>query len=124
VRRIDANAGGADLVAGLSALLTERVKSGDQKFKVYSQADLERVVTAERQKQLIGCSDESCLAELSDALGARYIVTGRLDRFGNRYVLVGGLYDSATSAAPAQSRREVTDPERLPAALDEVADDL
>src|SRR5688572_30778910 len=74
VRRLDANAGAADLAAGLSALLAERVKTGDAKFQVYSQADLERVIAVERQKELVGCADESCLMELSGALGARYIV--------------------------------------------------
>ncbi|MBK7861470.1 MAG: hypothetical protein IPJ65_23215 [Archangiaceae bacterium] len=124
VRRLDANEGASDLVPGLSSLMTERVKSANVKFKVYSQADLERVISIERQQQLIGCADESCLTELAGALGARFIVSGRLDRFGDRYVLVAGLYDSNSPSTSVQSRREVTDPGRLPAALDEVADDV
>lgn len=124
VRKLDANAAAQDLVPGLSSLMTERVKTADAKFKVYSQADLERVISLERQQQLVGCADESCLMELSGALGARYVISGRLDRFGDRYVLVGGRYDNQQALAAQQVRREVTDPGKLPAALDEVADEL
>lgn len=124
VQRLSGNEAAGDLVGGLSALLTERVKTADASFKIYSQADLERVVSEERQKQLVGCADESCLIELSDALGARYIISGRVDRFGDRYVLIANIYDKNEAKAGVQSRREVTDPGKLPAALDEVADEV
>lgn len=124
VQKLSGNEAAGDLVAGLSGLMTERVKTANPAFKIYSQADLERVVSEERQKQLVGCSDESCLTELSDALGARYIISGRLDRFGDRYVLVANIYDKNQAKAGVQARREVTDPGKLPAALDEVADEV
>jgi hypothetical protein len=124
VRKLNANAVAADLTEGLSALFTERVKSANAGFKVYSQADIERVLSAERQAQLLGCSDDSCLAELSGALGARYIVSGRVDRFGDRYVLTAGLFDTQATKLVVQSRREAIDPSRLPGAADEISDEL
>jgi len=125
VQRFDGNEAAGDLVAGLSSLMTERVQTADPTFKVYSTADIERVLGAERQKQLMGCTDEvSCLIELSDALGARWVIHGRIDRFGDRYVIVSGLWDKEKAVDSAQSRRELIDPGKLPAAIDEVADEL
>jgi hypothetical protein len=124
VRRLDANKVAADLTDGLSALFAERVKSADSHFKVYSQADIERVLSAERQAQLMGCANDECLAELSGALGARYILSGRIDRFGDRYVLTAGLFDTQITKLLVQSRREAIDPGKLPAAADEMADEL
>lgn len=124
VRKLDANAVAKDLTDGLSALFTERVKSANGAFKVYSQADIERVLSAERQAQLLGCTDDTCLAELSGALGARYIVSGRVDRFGDRYVVTAGLFDTEATKLLVQSRREATDPSKLPGAADEMSDEL
>src|SRR5882757_2883687 len=50
-------------------------------FQVTTPADLEAVMGLERQKQLLGCSeDSSCLAEISSALGVPLVATGRLTR--------------------------------------------
>ncbi len=124
VQRLDGNEAAGDLVAGLSALMTERVKTADPSFKVYAQSDIERVLGLERQQQLVGCTDETCLVELSDALGASYVIHGRVDRFGDRYLIVTALWDKARGVDTAQGRREVIDPGKLPAAIDEVADAL
>ena len=124
VQKLAGNEGAGDLVAGLSALLTERVKTGDPKLEVYSQGELERALDDEREKQLSGCADDSCLGELAEAMGARFVVSGRIDRFGDRYVLVASLFDKRQGRAGNQVRRELTDPGKLPAALDELVDDL
>jgi hypothetical protein len=52
-------------------------------------ADVTTMLGAERQRQLMGCGDEStsCMAELSDALGARFIMTGALTRIGSAWQL-------------------------------------
>jgi hypothetical protein len=124
VRRLDANKVAADLTEGLTALFSERVKSADARFKVFSQADIERVISVERQAELLGCSNDACLAELSGALGARYILSGRIDRYGDRYVLTASMVDTQATKVLVQSRREATDPGKLPGAADEMADEL
>jgi hypothetical protein len=60
-----------------------------QGFRVVTAAEIQSALGVERQKQLLGCSDEgsSCLAELSSALGVDGIVTGSLGRFGTRYTV-------------------------------------
>src|SRR5438874_12417022 len=41
------------------------------------------LLTIERQKQLLGCAEESasCLAEITDALGAAVLLRGSIGRF-------------------------------------------
>lgn len=47
------------------------------------------VVGIEKQKQLLGCSDQStsCLAELAGALGANAIITGSVAQIGKQYAV-------------------------------------
>jgi hypothetical protein len=51
-------------------------------FKVTTSAQLETVLGLERQKQLLGCGEDSssCTAELADALGADVVVNSTLAR--------------------------------------------
>lgn len=64
-------------------ILTELTRS--QHVEAVGQSDLASVLGLERQKQLLGCTDEStsCLAEISAALGAPWLVSGSLARLGN-----------------------------------------
>ncbi|MBK7859231.1 MAG: hypothetical protein IPJ65_11545 [Archangiaceae bacterium] len=57
--------------------------------KVTSSAQIAAVLGLERQKQLLGCADESssCNIELANALGADGIVVGEVARFEGRYQL-------------------------------------
>lgn len=57
--------------------------------KVMSPSDIRALIGVERQKQLLGCDDDtsSCLAELGDALGADGVVTGNLGKFGDSFQL-------------------------------------
>ena len=43
----------------------------------------------ERQRQLLGCSEQaqSCMSELADAIGARFVLSGSLSRLGDAYQL-------------------------------------
>jgi TolB-like protein len=74
----------ASLAAALSETLT--VEVGRLKFfKVVSQKDLETMLGVERQRQLLGCSEEatSCVSELADAMGARFVMSGSLAKLGD-----------------------------------------
>lgn len=66
-------------------LLTELSKS--ERFKVIGASDVASMIGMERQKQLLGCTDEessSCMAELSGALGAPFMLAGALSRAGTK----------------------------------------
>ena len=71
----------------LAASLTEQIStelSRTQHIEAMSQSDLAAVLGLEREKQLLGCAEDStsCFAELSAALGAQLLVTGSLARLG------------------------------------------
>ena len=62
----------------------------DQKnLRVATPKDMAAVLGIERQKQLLGCSDDqsSCMAELAGALGADGLVTGQIAKVGQSYQL-------------------------------------
>src|SRR5688572_28544270 len=72
--------------------------------RVVSAKEISAVIGLERQKQLLGCADDSsnCLVELADALGVDGIVQGSVGYFSGRYVInlkVVGANDASTLAA-------------------------
>jgi len=122
VLTLEANKVATELAPGLSQSLTQRF--ADAHLDVLSQADLAQRLGAERQQVLLGCSDGSCLAELSGALDAPYLVAGRIDRFGDKEVLNVTLHDARKNVPLLKAHREVESVELLPLAIDEIADEL
>ncbi|HUU00123.1 MAG TPA: hypothetical protein VM425_01640 [Myxococcota bacterium] len=57
-------------------------------------ADVRALLTAEQQKNLLGCSDESCMAELAGALGADWLIGGSVGRLEDLFVLTLQLIDA------------------------------
>lgn len=70
---------------------------------VTTAAQVAAILSVERQRQLLGCSDtsEECLAELSNALGARHLLVGRLTR-------IGGALEVDLKVVSAASGKRVT----------------
>jgi hypothetical protein len=56
------------------------------------------MVAAELQRDLLGCADTTCIAELGGAAGADAVVHGELGAVGSKYALTLTIVD-ATSAA-------------------------
>jgi TolB-like protein len=75
----------------LADALTEQVLTELQHAGVSAvgQSDVAAILGLERQKELLGCADKatSCLAELTGALGAAYLLTGALSRAGESWRL-------------------------------------
>lgn len=64
-------------------------------FDVLSSKDVQTLLGFERQKQLLGCTEEgSCLAELAGAMGARFVMAGSVTRLGSAYQLTLQTLDS------------------------------
>lgn len=69
-------------------------------FQTLSGEDIRRLMTLEGEKQAAGCdTDQSCLAELAGAMGARFVVYGRLSTLGKVMVLQLNLFDAMSAAA-------------------------
>lgn len=49
-------------------------------FKVITSEAIRSLVALERQRQLMGCNDQSCMGELGDVLGVEWSVTGKVSR--------------------------------------------
>jgi hypothetical protein len=66
---------------------------------VVTQKQMQALLGLERQKQLLGCTteSESCLAELSNALGVDAIVQGEVGTFGQSYQLNVKIIDVRTT---------------------------
>ena len=58
-------------------------------LRVVTQAEVSTLLGIERQKQLLGCSEEStnCMAELAGALGADGVVMGSIARLGSGFAV-------------------------------------
>ncbi len=92
-------------------------------FQVTTPADLTAVLGVERQRQLLGCTDDlACVAEISAALGVAYIVSGRLTRLGRRYELDVRVLSQAQARVIATATEAVDDEAQLGAAVESAAD--
>ncbi len=59
-------------IKGLSLITRDEIKS---------------ILSFEQDRQLLGCDDSSCLAELGGALGVEYLLTGNVGQMGATYLL-------------------------------------
>jgi hypothetical protein len=91
------------------AIAAEVAKKGF--FESISTRDVETLLGLERQKQLLGCGDQasSCLAELSGALGARFVLSGTLGQLGDSWQLSLQMTDTEKSSVAARSTRIAKD---------------
>ncbi len=75
-------------------------------FDVISQSDIVAMVGFERQKKVLGCSeDSSCLAEIGGALGVDYMLAGQVGQIGTRYRISLLLVDSRKAKVLARAAR-------------------
>jgi hypothetical protein len=66
-------------------LSTELGKSG--RFEVVAEADIQAMLKLENDRQLLGCSDVTCIAEMGGAMGAERVLTGSVGQVGELFVL-------------------------------------
>ncbi|HSN90208.1 MAG TPA: hypothetical protein VLS93_03175 [Anaeromyxobacteraceae bacterium] len=75
-------------------------------YDVISQVDVAAMIGFEKQKQMLGCTDQaSCLAEIGGALGVDYVVSGQVGQIGSRYHLSLQLLDSRKAKVLARGAR-------------------
>lgn len=75
-------------------------------FSVVNSADLRAMLELEANRQLLGCTDESCLVEIGDALGANLVLSWRYAPVGDTALLSVALFDTrlGTVVGRAQQR--------------------
>lgn len=114
------HAGEAD--AMVAATLAESVTAelaAREYFEPISSAEIVTLLGVERQKQLLGCGDDSssCSAEIASALGAPYVMTGSLTRLEGVFQLNLQVVDTVKSRAIGRSTKIARDFEALRALL-------
>jgi TolB-like protein len=98
--------GGLDRALGtaLSEAATESVSRGAF-YTPVSSAELQSVMAVERQRQLAGCSESECLTEIAGALGAPFVMTGSVARFGEAFQLTVQVLNAKNAQPVGRSVR-------------------
>jgi TolB-like protein len=109
---------GTGVEASLTGPFTDAITGEVQArayFDVISSRDIQALLGLERQKQLLGCADDaqSCMAELSGALGARFVLTGSLARLGDAWQLTLSTLDTKKAQPIGRATRIAGDLETL-----------
>ena len=98
-----------NIEVGLSDALTQIVPEtleGLGVFKAISTQEIKQMLAFESQKQLLGCNEVSCLAEIGGALGADFLVTGQISLVGDAYILQLQLANIAMAKVESRVSRE------------------
>lgn len=96
--------------SGANALLAKQltqVVSGEVArtpgVSAISSSEIRQALGLERQKQLLGCNESACLAEIGSALGADYLLATALGKIGTRYRLDVRLLKGANARIVASA---------------------
>lgn len=115
---------GAD--ARLGSVYAERLATrlDNRGFKVMTQQTLQSLLSVERQKQLLGCSEEasSCVAELAGALGSTYLMLGQVAKVGSSFTVNVRAVRSADGSTQFSTATTVGSEEAALTAVSEAAD--
>jgi len=87
-------------------------------------ADARSILTAEQQKNLLGCTDEGCMAELAGALGADFLVGGSVGRLDDLYVISLQLIDSRQAKVISRATANIKKLSAAPARIGPLVDEL
>lgn len=93
------------LVGFLTNVVTETL-DGLGPFKSISSQDIAQMLAYESNKQMLGCDDVSCLAEIGGALGADYMVSGSISQIDQLYVVQLQLTNIKEARVEARASRE------------------
>jgi TolB-like protein len=86
-----------------------------ERFEIVSRNDLAAMLGIERQRQLLGCSNDSssCFSELAGALGAPFVIAGQLTKVGASMKLDLKMIDNRRLAVIARESVTEAKPESL-----------
>lgn len=79
--------------------------------------DLRTMVELEGNREALGCSVESCLAEVASAMGSRYVIYGEVGQLGSALVVNLNLFDATAAASVARRTVRAPSLEALPDVL-------
>lgn len=71
----------------LTDSLTQVLRTSGAFSRVVSSREIEALVGLERQKQLMACPSDGCVAELAGALGVDFLVVGNIGKLGASFLI-------------------------------------
>lgn len=95
-------------VAGFITSTVARSAADSEAFSVITGEDIRAMLSLEAQKQLCGADSDSCLAEIGGALGADYMISGKIVRIGEATSLSLSLLNVAEAKAENRVDRKLT----------------
>jgi hypothetical protein len=94
----------------------------EQGIEVETEKDIALMIGIERQKELAGCSEGNCLAELADALGVDGVITGSVGKFGDTYRVLLNVVSAQNAHPLASYSKTVSSQKQVFEALAEAAE--
>jgi len=92
---------------------------------VIGMADIRAALQYAEKQHLLGCSDQSCVAELGGALGTHWVAVGNVSRFGTTWLLNLKLLDvRSVQVISSVSRTVLGGEERLVEAIPDAVREL
>lgn len=101
-----------DEAAILSGEVTQALRDAGG-HTVMSQADIRDLLSVEAKRQLAGCTDRGCLAQIAGSLGAREVVTGTAAKVDDATLVRLTLLDTANAKVIRTKSAESTDTSEL-----------
>ena len=97
---------------------------GERGFKVTTSADIQALLGMERQRQLLGCSEDECSTEIGAALGVPLLVVGRVSKIEERFDLDLRVIRQRDGVVIARESRGIEGVKRLAELMEAAADSL
>lgn len=95
------------------------------RFRIISRADVAAVLTADRQRQVLGCDEDlSCVTEIAGALGVDFVGTADVGRLGAVIVVNLKIIDLRHGQVAARLQRRLAGESALAEALPEMAREI
>jgi hypothetical protein len=91
----------------LTDLLVEELRTPGVFGRVVSARELEELISFEKQRELAGCTQQSCMAELAGALGVDFIVIGGTAKIGKSAILSIKLIDVKLAVTKGSLARQM-----------------
>ena len=113
-----------DLAHVLSDVLLVNLRQSGAFGAITSSADLQSLLDLEQQKTVMGCDDESCLAEIGGMLGVPYLLRSQVGKVGPRYVVTLHLVGVDAVRVVARSMSQVDSEGDLTTAIAQVVPQL
>jgi hypothetical protein len=111
-----------DVSASDKAVITDLIATLMTKrgLDVLTASDVRQVADLAAQSATMGCDlDSSCLADVANAMGAKYVVFGSAGRLGRNYLVSVNLFDQSLAQSAARETIRAADLDALPQQIEE-----